>query len=207
MVRLPALACLCAALLACPGPGSDPDGGGPVGECLQPGTSPANLVQNYSFECGGDAPAQWQPIYGDLTFPSGEGHTGQRAALLTASSTGSGRFAYALDLVADGGTATFCAAAGARGTVPYMRLRVLQDGVPGGNAQAFEFNAPVTAQWERVPPSINLNVPNDNAQRLLLVFEMQSNRSDGMNAKAGDTLVIDDVDAWQSLDGGCREAR
>jgi len=197
------LTSLCALLLACGGGGTNGTDGGDTGNCLEPGKSPANIVQNYGFECG-DGTGEWVPVYGDLTFPTGDAHTGNRSARLTATSSGGVRFAYKPDLVTNGGAATYCATVWAKGTVPYMRMVVLQD---GGDMQRIEFNSPVTASWTRVPPSIALKAPNGNAQHLILTFEMQTNRGDGMNAKAGDTLDIDDVDVWQSADGRCQETR
>ena len=139
------------------------------------------------------------PVAGALDFPAGGAHAGQRNGRSTAGANGLARFAYATDVVDDGGTNVYCAAAWAKGTAPYMRLQLLTDSVVN------QFSAPLTAQWQRVPPSINLDADNAGSKRLLLVFETQIGRSDGNNSKPGDTLEIDDVDVWQSADGGCRE--
>jgi hypothetical protein len=199
--------CLAVAVVlgaGCGGGGSN-DGGDDGGACLQAGKSPANLVQNYGFECGGAAPAEWTAIYGTLEFVTGEARSGQRAAKLTANAQG-GRFAYAPDLVTNGGATTYCVTAWVKGVAPYMRLRVLRDD-GGGGFTSFDFNSPVPRTWERVPPTITVKVPNENKPKLQLVFELQTNRTDGQNAMPGDTLLVDDVDAWASTSGNCDEAR
>lgn len=182
----------------CGGGGGASDGGADGGGC----TTAGNLVVNAGFECGGDAPAEWTPVYGKLEFPSGDAKSGQRAAKLTMENALGARFAYAMDLVTNGGTKTYCVTAWAKGTAPYLRIRVLRDDGTG-----VEFNSPVPAAWERVPPSITVQTPNQNAATLQLVFELQTGRSDGQNAVPGDVLFIDDVDAWESPSGRCDEVR
>lgn len=194
-------------LAGCGGGGGAADGGvdgGGAGACRQPGKSPENLVDNYGFECGGAAPAEWAPVFGTLEFPTGDAKSGQRAAKLTANAQGA-RFTYVPDLVTNGGQQTFCVTAWAKGTAPYMRLRVLRD--EGGGATSLEFNSPVPRAWERVPPNLTLIAPNQGSAKLQLVFELQTNRGDGQNAKPGDVLYVDDVDAWASATGRCDEVR
>lgn len=205
MVRL-ASGLMAAVLLGCGGGGGGPgsDGGTDAG-CTEAGKSPANLVQNHAFECGGASVAEWAAVYGTLEFPAGEGRSGTRAAKLTCDSGGA-RFTYVPALVADGGQKTYCVTAWAKGTAPYMRIRVLRD-EGGGGFTNFEFNSPVPANWERVPPSITLQVPNAGSAKLQLVFELQTTRGDGQNARPGDVLYVDDVDAWESASGRCDEVR
>jgi hypothetical protein len=176
--------------------------GGDAG-CVDTSKSPPDLISNYSFECGGSAPTEWTAVYGTLSFPAG--HTG-RAAQLTVDSAG-GRLAYNPTLAAGGGSNTFCVTAWVSGTAPYMKLRVLKQSGPG-NFTEYDFNAPSGGSiWSRIPPTTALAIPFDNAQGLQLLFEAQQGRADGMNAKVGDTLLIDDVDLWQSTSGKCDEAR
>ena len=61
----------------CGGGGGASDGGSDGGGGC---TIAGNLVVNAGFECGGDAPTEWSPIYGTLEFPSGDAKSGQRAA-------------------------------------------------------------------------------------------------------------------------------
>lgn len=183
----------------CGGGGAGADGGVDGGDAC---TTAGNLVVNAGFECGGDMPAEWTPIYGALEFPTGGAKSGQRSAKLTMENALGARFGYAKDLVTNGGTKTYCVTAWAKGTAPYMRIRVLRDDGTG-----VEFNSPVPTSWERVPPSITVQTPNQNASKLQLVFELQTNRSDGQNAVAGDVLYVDDVDAWESPSGRCDEVR
>jgi hypothetical protein len=189
------------ALLAtagCGGSSGTPGVDGGAGECRVAD----NLVENPGFECGGAAPAEWTPIYGKLEFPAGEGRGGQRAAKLTMENALGARFGYATALVTGGGSKTYCVTAWAKGTAPYMRIRVLRD-----TGSGVEFNAPVPKAWERVPPNLTVQAPNMGAGKLELVFELQTSRGDGQNAKPGDVLFIDDVDAWESPSGRCDEAR
>jgi hypothetical protein len=189
-------------LAGCGGGGGATDGGADGGDGC---TTAGNLVVNAGFECGGAAPAEWAPVFGSLEFPAGDARSGQRAAKLTANAQGA-RFSYVPDLVTAGGNKTYCVTAWAKGTAPFMRLRVLRDD-GGGAFTSFDFNAPVPTAWERVPPNLTVVAPNANAARLQLVFELQTNRSDGQNAVPGDVLFIDDVDAWESPSGRCDEVR
>lgn len=166
--------------------------------------TPPNLVHNNTFECGGANPTEWGAVFGTLDFPSGSAHLGSRNARLTAGNNGAGRFAYEPNVLVDGGTATVCASAWVKGTTPYMKMRLLVTDA-SGNGVSHEFSAPGGTTWQRVPPSKNLDAANNNAKTVQLVFEVQNNRPTGMNAVMGDTLEIDDVDAWISPDGSCNE--
>ncbi len=156
------------------------------------------LVKNAGFECGASTPDAWQGVYGSFATAVGEGRNGGNAAKGTFSGLGL-RFAYAGDIVADAGTKVFCATAWVKGTAPFMRMNLIRDDL----VEAFA--APVGAAWERVPPTISLKIANANSRRLQLFFEAQTGRTDGLNAKAGDTLLVDDVEVWESPSGNCTE--
>lgn len=177
-------------------------GGGDAGACLDTSKTPPDVISNYSFECGGAAPAEWTAVYGTLSYPAG--HTG-RAAQLTVDSAG-GRMAYTPALGASGTTTTYCITAWVSGTTPFMKMRVLKQSGPS-NFTEYDFSAPAGSIWSRIPPTTALAIPFDNAQGLQLLFEAQQGRPDGMNAQVGDTLLVDDVDLWQSASGRCDEAR
>lgn len=195
-MRASALLLLCL-LLACGAPTPTPDAGG---ACLDTARTPPSLVENWNFECGAE---RWGAIFGTFDIAAGEGRGGGAAGRLTVGSAG-GRFAYAPPVATDVGSRTFCATAWVKGTVPFIRLRVLRDF--GGSVQEVQFNEQLTADWKRTPPSNPLRVTGDNAPKLLLVFEAQTNRSDGQNAQAGQTLLVDDVDVWETS-GTCDEVR
>jgi hypothetical protein len=193
-------------LIACGSPSNGTDAGTDGGAdttCDGAPLTPPNLIHNNTFECGGANPSEWGSVYGTLDFPSGSAHTGSRNARVTAASNGDARFTYNPDVADSAGTATFCAHAWVKGTTPYMKMRLLV--INGTNFVSNEFAAPGGSTWQRVPPSINLDAPNNGATKVQLVFESQVGRSDGMNSKAGDTLEIDDVDVWISPDGNCHE--
>lgn len=173
-----------------------PDAGG-GGACRDTTKTPANLIENPGFECD-SSPAEWSPIYGTLELAAG-GRSG-RAAKVTVNQAG-GRFAYTKVFAPDAGTKTFCFSAWLQGTAPFMRLRVLRDF--GGSVQEVAFSEQIFSDWRRIP---TLQVTNDNAPKLQLVFEVQTNRSDGQNAPAGSVMLIDDVDVWESS-ANCSETR
>jgi hypothetical protein len=173
-----------------------PDGGMNTG-CRDTSKTPANLLENPAFECD-SSPAEWSGIYGTLELVAG-GRSG-RAAQVTVNQAG-GRFAYAKDFAIDAGNKTFCFSAWLKGTAPFMRMRVLR--VLSGSVQEVAFSEQVFSDFRKIP---TLKVTNDNAPKLQLVFEAQTNRGDGQNAMAGQTIVIDDVDVWESA-ANCTETR
>lgn len=183
-------------LFACgPTPGL-PDAGSPSG-CRDTSKTPSNLIENGAFECD-TSPLEWSAAYGTLELVTG-GRSG-RAAQITVNAAG-GRFAYTRDFAVEGGNKTFCFSAYLKGTAPFMRMRVLR--VSSGSVQEVAFSEQVFSDFRKIP---TLEVTNDNAPKLQLVFEAQTNRSDGMSATPGQTLVIDDVDVWESTTR-CKETR
>lgn len=173
-----------------------PDAGG--GGCRDTGKTPANLLENPGFECD-SMPAEWSGIYGTLELAAG-GRSG-RAAKVTVNAAG-GRMAYAKDFAVDAGAKTFCFSAYISGTAPFMRMRVLRTGPQTEVNQADQ----LFTDFRRTPLGHPLQVTNDNASKLQLVFEVQTNRSDGLNGKPGDVMLIDDVDVWESS-ANCTETR
>lgn len=194
-------------LIACGSPSNGNDGGTDGGvdvTCDGMPLTPPNLVHNNTFECGGANPTEWAAQFGTLDFPSGSAHLGMRNARLTAGNNGAGKFYYTPNVIVDAGTQTICAHAWVKGTTPYMKMRLLLTDATG-NGVSSEYSAPGGTDWEREPPTINLNPSNNNAKTVQLVFEVQNNRPTGMNAVMGDTLEIDDVDVWVSSDTNCHE--
>ena len=63
-----------------------------------------------------------------------------------------------------------------------------------------------TADFTRVPPVNPLKIVAADAPKILLVFEVQTNRTDGQNGMNGQTLLIDDVDVWETT-ANCSESR
>ena len=191
--------CLAVLLLAACGPMPVvPDAGG--GGCRDTSKTPANLLENPGFECD-STPSEWSAVYGTLELAAG-GRSG-RAAKVTTNQAG-GRMAYTKDFAVDAGSKTFCFSAYISGTAPFMRMRVLR--VLNGSVQEVAQSDQVFGDFRRTPLGQPLKVTNDNAPKLQLVFEVQTNRSDGMNAMPGDTLLIDDVDVWESS-ANCTETR
>jgi hypothetical protein len=170
-----------------------------AGACTDSAKTPSNLILNPGFECG-DATmtTEWSGIYGKLELASG-GRSG-RAAKVTVDAAG-GRFAYAQIFAPTPGTRTYCFSAWLAGTAPFMRMRVLRDF--GGNVQEVAFSEQIFSDFRKIP---TLKVTADNAPKLQLVFEVQTNRPDGMNGTAGQTMLIDDVDVWEST-ANCSETR
>ncbi len=184
-----------AVMFAC-GPTPVVPDAGPMG-CRDTSKTPANLIENNAFECD-TSPLEWSAVYGAFETVSG-GRSG-RAGQITVNAAG-GRFAYSKDFAVDAGNKTFCFSAYLKGTAPFMRMRVLR--VLSGSVQEVAFSEQVFSDFRKIP---TLKVTNDNAPKLQLVFEAQTNRSDGMNAMPGQTLLIDDVDVWEST-ANCSETR
>ena len=80
-------------------------------------------------------------------------------------------------------------------------MRVLRDF--DGSVQEVSFSEQIFSDWRRIP---TLKVTGDNAPKIQLVFEVQTNRTDGQSAMAGQTMLIDDVDVWESSNN-CSESR
>jgi hypothetical protein len=205
--RVRALPFVAALLIVGCGPSSGGNDGGTDGgnsTCDGAAKSPPNLIHDNGFECADQNTADWSSVFGTLDFPTGSAHTGSTNARITAGSNGDARFAYNLDVADNAGMSTICLNAYVKGTTPFMRMRLLTS---GGSTMEYDFSAPGGSSWQRAPPSvgINLDAANLGAMKMQLVFESQVGRSDGMNSVAGDTLEIDDVDAWISTDGHCRE--
>ncbi len=166
--------------------------------CQGPSTqSPPNVLQNAAFECD-NSTAEWSAVFGTLDIVPG-GRTG-RAAKLTVDASG-GRFFYTPVFAATPGSKSYCFTAWVQGTSPYMRMRVVLSS--SGGAQDRATNEPVTTTWQKLAP---FKVDAQNASQIQLAFEAQTNRTDDLNAKPGDTLWVDDVDVWETM-GNCGEAR
>ncbi|MFO0597821.1 MAG: hypothetical protein U0228_21145 [Myxococcaceae bacterium] len=178
-------------LAACGSPTGMPDAGG----CTDSGKTPPNLLENPGFECD-TSPATWSAIFGKLDFVSG-GRSG-RAAQVTVDATG-GRFTYAKEFAPNPGTKSYCFTAWKAGTAPFIRMRVLRDF--NGSVQEVAFSDQNFSDFRKIPTQ---KVTADNAPKLLLVFEVQTNRTDGMNAMPGQTMLIDDVDVWETT-SNCNE--
>jgi hypothetical protein len=186
--------------LACGSPGgggldAGPVDGGSSSVCDGPSKSPPNLVPNSGFECGEQG---WAPQYGTLETVT-DARTGSKAVKLTATATGAGQFSQLFVSSASGNT--YCAWAWLKGTVSDVRLSVLSAGATGTGGTDTNFSSPVaTNTWIRVRPSVPLSVPSRAGDKLYLRFVFS-------NGKAGDTLIVDDVDVWESIDGKCNETR
>lgn len=188
---------LLAFLPACGPMTGTPDAGS--GDCRDTSKSPANVLENPGFECD-TSPATWSGgVYGTFELVGG-GRFG-RAAQLTVKDALGARFVYAKDFAVDAGMKTYCVQAWLKGTAPFMRVRVLRS----PNNTAVEQADQIAADWARVPLR-PLSVTTDDAAKLQLVFEIQTGRTDGQNGVPGQTMLIDDVDVWESTTT-CTEAR
>lgn len=191
---------LCAALACGPGSGGNDGGGGGTGggsgACNGSAKSPPNLVPNSGFECGDMG---WSPQTGTLTAVT-DARTGAQAAKLVATgATPAGKFAVTLPFVTSTSGKTYCAVAWLKGTVADAQLSVLED--KGGSVVDHTFSTPVgTSTWLRAPPSTHLEVRAAMGSKLYVRLVMRT-------PKANDTLIVDDVDVWESADGLCKEQR
>jgi hypothetical protein len=180
--------CLLLVMAACSGSGGTPmpDSGTPCGTDTK---SPPNLVVNGGFECGD---AEWSVQFGELVTVSSGAHGGTKAAQLTAASAGGGQFGYANAVVPTASGNAYCVNAWVRGTATSMRIEVLD----GSTNQMF--SSPVESGWLQAPPTTNLKVTPAAGAALYLRFRI-------LNVMAGQTLLVDDVDFWESASGSCNE--
>ncbi len=192
---------LCASLLACSGApggadsGTPPDGGGSDAGC-RPSKTPAELVENPSFECGSATEAtHWFAKFGTAEVVS-DAHTGSRAVKLTVPDGVEASLVYELDVAKNLGTGTYCSTVWVKGTTKAMEL-VLRKVNPNEDTS---FAGVPSDKWERVPPNIINSTEGKDAQRMLLLINTRY-------GKPGETLLIDDVDVWVSPSGKCDEPR
>lgn len=172
-----------------------PDGGG---ACSGSPKTPPNLIENAGFECDGD---QWAgTIYGTFELASG-GRSG-RAGKLTVTQ-GGGRFVYTKSVAADPVGKKYCYSAWLSGTAPFMRIKLVSE--RSGSAFEDSFSEQIFSDFRRIPPQSTLAI-GQGTTKLSLMFEVQTNRTDGQNAVAGQTMLIDDVDVWESTTN-CAETR
>lgn len=177
------------------GGGGGAGGGGGSGGCDGATKTPPNLVPNHGFECGDRG---WAPQLGTLETVT-DARTGANAARLTATDAGEGVFAYSTPIVSNAPSDHYCATAWVKGTVGNMKLSIKTN--KNGAGVDTTFSSPVaTTSWIRVPPFTVLAVPNTFGMDLYVRFLLSQ-------GNAGDTLLVDDVDVWESVDGGCNQAR
>jgi hypothetical protein len=190
--------CAVAGLSACSS-GSSTGGtgggaGGGSGNCSGAAKTPPNLVPNNGFECGDMG---WSPQSGTLSADT-DARTGTQSAKLVATAAG-GKFAVTLPVVTSASGKTYCAVAYLKGTVADAQLSVLED--KGGSVIDHTFSTPVASTtWLRTPPSTTLGVPAAVGSKLYVRLLMRT-------PNANDTLLVDDVDLWESSDGQCKETR
>lgn len=173
---------------------SPEDGRGDAG-CDGAVKTPPNLMRNGGFECGGEMPSEWLVVAGTLSFITTGASEGQRAAQVVSDSSGVGGVGSTKPVVAASSGKTYCITARLKGTASDARLEVI-----GGSVSSFAAPLNSPNAWVRFPPSTNLAVhePVDQA----LYVKVRAN-----NAKAGDTVLVDDIDLWESADGKCKESR
>lgn len=175
--------------------GCSPGEGGSDAGCDGVAKSPPNLLHNGGFECGGAIPAEWLVVAGTLSFVTTGASEGQRAAQVISDSSGVGGVGSTKPVVAATSGKTYCINAKLKGTASDARLEVI-----GGSVSSFGAPLGSPNAWVRFPPSINLAIrePVDQA----LYVKVRAN-----NAHAGDTVLVDDLDLWESADGKCKESR
>ena len=158
--------------------------------CTGAAKSPPNLMLNGGFEC---APAEWMGVMGQLSIVTTGASEGSRAAQVTIDATGTGGIGSVSAVVPKTSGKTYCINAKVKGTASDVRLEVF-------GSQLTSFGSPLNSPntWVRLPPSTNLEIrePIDQA----LFVKVRAN-----NGKAGDTVIVDDIDLWESSDGKCKE--
>ncbi len=195
VAMLAVIALGCGSSSSTTGTGGGAGGAGGSGNCNGAAKTPPNLVGNNGFECGDTG---WSPQSGDVVADA-DAHSGTKSLKLTATAAG-GKFASTAPIVASTTGSVYCAVAYLRGTVADAQLSVLED--KGGTVVDHTFSTPVKSEngWLRAPPSTNLEVRAAAGSKLYVRFLMRT-------PAAGETLLVDDVDVWESTDGKCKETR
>lgn len=185
---LPALA-----LFAACGPSNGtPDGGGGGSACA-PTKNPPNLLVNPGFDCAGKE-TEWGAVYGDYALVS-KGRSGNAGQVTVTNAIG-GRFGPVNPVATASKATTYCATAWMKGTTPFAKLQLFTD--TGGSVQ--QFSSPIDAAWIRLPPSLVLTATAAAGAKVSVLFVTD-------RQQVGDTLIVDDVDVWESASGKCDESR
>lgn len=175
-------------LAACAGAEGVADAG-----CSGAPRSPANLMVNGGFECGGDSPTEWMAVNGVMTFITSGASEGTRAAKIVSDATGTGGVGSSAPVVKATSGKNYCINARVKGTASDVRLEVFGMSL---TSAASPLASP--DKWVRVPPTTNLLIREPIDQQLYV--KVRANAS-----QAGDTLIVDDIDLWESTDGKCNE--
>jgi hypothetical protein len=171
-------------------------GGGGGGACADNGPGAKNLLPNPGFECG-DPPDGWIVTHGKLSVIHVGTYSGTSAARIS-NSDGNAELSLWLqpDAVTNPGTKTYCTRAFMRGSsVGRLTVRKV---VNSSYVNDDSYSSPVTANWVVVPPPTYgaMKVVGASEQRFLL-------RAWIPNPTPADWLEVDDVQLWESADGGC----
>ena len=152
-------------------------------------------MANGSFECGGAAPAEWMGVNGTLSFVTTGASDGSRAAKVVSDASGTGGIGSTSPVVAKTSGKTYCINAKAKGTAADVRLEVF-------GSLLTSFGSPLSSPdaWVRLPPTTNLEVREPADQSLYVKVHAQG-------AAAGDTVIVDDIDLWESPTGKCDQVR
>ncbi len=157
--------------------------------------SPPNLMINGGFECGGAAPAEWMGVNGSLSFVTTGASEGSRAAKVTSDASGTGGVGSTTAVVPKTSGKTYCINAKVKGTAADVRLEVF-------GSLLTSFGSPLSSPdvWVRLPPTTNLEIREPADQALFVKVRAQG-------GAAGDTVIVDDIDLWESPSGKCDQQR
>ena len=172
-------------------------GGGSGGNCSPAAKTPPNLVPNNGFECGD---LGWSPQGSASLAADTDARTGTQSARLVAmGAPPDGKFSVTLPVVASASGKVYCALAYLKGTVADAQLSILE--ATAGGVVDHTFSTPVASTtWVRTPRSFNLDVHAAAGSKLYVRLVMRT-------PMLNDTLLVDDVDVWESSDGLCKEIR
>jgi hypothetical protein len=180
------------------GGGTSGTGGGGGAQNCPDTRSPPNLVTNPGFECGTTG---WNPAFtgAQFTVVDGDVHSGQHALQVNGTTTVPSAWSDSEVVPVVG--LTYCISAWARGKAASFQVEIRSSA--GSSGSAHEFSSPLTGSWVRVPPvgfSLGAEAYTAQAGDTRLQF-----RVDLRNPGATDYAIVDDVEVWESPDGGCRE--
>lgn len=195
--RMRASSLLCLVLMSACGVAAPTSDAG----CPTATKSPPNLMINGGFECGGAAPAEWMGVNGTLSFVTTGATEGSRAAKVVSDASGTGGVGSTTPVVAKTSGKTYCINAKVKGTAPDVRLEVF-------GSLLTSFSSPLNSPdaWVRLPPPPNVGPPTnleirEPADQALYV------KVHAQGGAAGDTVIVDDIDLWESPNGKCDQVR
>lgn len=178
---------------------NDPsDAGGSGNECGGPSGSAPNLLTNAGFECGTTGWGEYPTGVVTLSTTTTNPKSGSKALVITAQRT-SAKLNVLSNTVTVTGPTTICARAWMRGTAGDGHMAVNHAPEEGGLGSEETASSPIQEnEWASVLPDTEIRSTISGTEKVTLKLQLWS-------PQIGQTLIVDDVQMWESKDGHCDE--